>query len=298
MMPTRLDIARPGSVILWAVLCGLVAGLLAATYMRIVGEPLVDRAIAIEEATAAASASADHSGSSSAGSTDDAGHPAGEEHADDGVEVSRPDQRGFGLFAAYALFGGASGLLLAAAALSLRGEWLDPFRRIAVAGSILALSITVVPWFELPPNPPAVGDPSTASERQRLFFVLVAVTAVVLAGAAHLSARLRRADWPGHRRVAAVGAATVVVLGVLVAVMPGNDDPIPRAVPASLVWEFRVASLGGNLLMWSALTVGFGLLCAESARRRSEAAAGVGSGAGAGAGAQNSMPFIAEIPSS
>lgn len=286
-MLSRLDVARPGSVILWAVLCGLVAGLVAATYMRIVGEPLVDRAIAIEEATAAASEEA----------ADDAGHPAGEEHADDSVEVSRPTQRGAGLFAAYALFGGACGLLLAAAALSLRGEWLDPFRRIAVAGSILAASITVVPWFEFPPNPPAVGDPTTAGERQRLFFFLVALTGIVLAGAAHLSARLRRADWPDFRRVAAVGLAVVVVLGLLVAVMPGNDDPIPDAVGASLVWEFRVASLGGNVLMWTLLTVGFGVLCAESARRRSEAAAGAGA-AGVGAEDQNSMPFIAEIPSS
>jgi predicted cobalt transporter CbtA len=290
---TRLDVARPGSVIGWAVVCGLVAGLMAATYMRIVGEPLVDRAIAIEEATASASASAESSAQSDAAG-DDVGHPAGEEHADDSIEVSRPTQRGAGLFSAYALFGGACGLLLAAAALSLRGPWLDPFRRIAIAGSILAISITVVPWFEFPPNPPAVGDPATAGERQRLFFLLVALTGVVLAGAAHLSARLRRAGWPDFRRVAAVGGAAVGVLGLIVAVMPGNDDGIPSVVPASLVWEFRVASLGGNVLMWSLLTVGFGVLCAESARRRSEAAAPT---VGA-AEDQNSMPFIADIPSS
>ncbi|HEY8544164.1 MAG TPA: CbtA family protein [Acidimicrobiales bacterium] len=278
-MLTRLDVARPGSVILWAVLCGLVAGLVAATYLRIVGEPLVDRAIAIEEATAAAS-------SETGG--DDIGHPAEEEHADDAVEIGRPTQKGVGLFSAYALFGGACGLLLAAAALSLRGEWLDPFRRIAVAGSILALSITVVPWFEFPPNPPAVGDPSTAGERQRWFFILVALTAVVLAGAAHLSGRLRRAEWPDFRRVAVVGAAAAVVLGVIVALMPGNDDPIPEAVGASLVWEFRVASLGGNVLMWALLTVGFGVLCAESARRRSEAAAATAAVGGTGARAGGS----------
>jgi predicted cobalt transporter CbtA len=291
-MLTRLDVARPRSVIGWAVVCGLVAGLTAAVYMSIVGEPLVDRAIAIEEATAAAA-------SDSGG--DDAGHPAGEEHADDSVEVSRPTQRGAGLFSAYALFGGACGLLLAAGALSLRGPWLDPFRRIAVTGSILALAITVVPWFEFPPNPPAVGDPATAGERQRWFFLLVALTGVVLAGAAHLSARLRKAGWPDFRRTAAVGAASVAVLGVIVALLPGNDDPVPTAVPASLLWDFRVASLGGNVLMWSVLTVGFGVLCAESARRRVEAAAAAGTGAGAGAptGAdQNSIPFIAEIPSS
>lgn len=288
-MLTRLDVARPGSVIGWAVVCGLVAGLLAALYMSIVGEPLVDRAIAIEEATAAAAA--DTGG--------DAGHPAEEEHADDAVEVSRPTQRGAGLFSAYALFGAACGLLLAAAALSLRGSWLDPFRRIAVAGTILAGAITVVPWFEFPPNPPAVGDPATAGERQRLFFFLVALSGVLLAGAAHLSARLRKAGWPDFRRIAVVGTATVVGLGVLVALMPGNDDPIPTVVPATLIWEFRVASLGGNLLMWTLLTVGFGLLCAESAHRRATASVAVDpAGAAASGEAQNSMPFIADVPSS
>lgn len=286
-MLQRLDVARPGSVIGWAVVCGIAAGLVAAIYASIVGEPLIDQAIAIEEATAEAS-------SSTGG--DDVGHPAEEEHGDDSIEVSRPTQSGLGLFSAYGLLGGACGLLLAAGALSLRGAWLDPFRRIAITGSILAGAITVVPWFKYPPNPPAVGDPTTAGERQRLFFLLVALTGVLLAGAVHLSARLRRADWPGPRRVAAVAVAVVAVLGVLLAVMPPIDDAIPTAVGAKLIWQFRVASLAGNLILWSVLTVGFGLLCAESVRVRQRARSGA-AGVGAGGG-QNSMPFIAEIPSS
>lgn len=277
-MLKHLDVARPRSVIAWAVACGLVAGLLAAVYASIVGEPLVDRAIAIEEATAGA----EH---------DDAGHPAGEEHADDSIAVSRPTQRGAGLFSAYALLGAACGLLLAASSLSLRGAWLDPFRRIVIAGGILATAITVVPWFKYPPNPPAVGDPSTAGERQAYYFLLIALSCVVLAGAAHLSARLRKADWPGYRRLVAVGTTAVVGLALLVAVMPANTDPIPSAVPAKLIWQFRVASLGGTTIMWSLLTVGFGLLCAESVRARAHAAAKAGEVAD-----QNSMPFIAEIP--
>jgi len=290
-MLQRLDVARPGSVIGWAVVCGIAAGLVAAIYASIVGEPLVDQAIAIEEATAEASASP------SAG--DDVGHPAEEEHGDDSIEVSRPTQSGPGLFLAYALFGGACGLLLAAGSLSLRGAWLDPFRRIAITGSILAGAITVVPWFKYPPNPPAVGDPTTAGERQRLFFLLVALTGVLLAGAAHLSARLRRADWPGPRRGAAVAVAVVAVLGLLLAVMPPIDDAIPAAVGAELIWQFRVASLAGNLILWSVLTVGFGLLCAESVRVRQRARSGAAAPVGVGAGSgQNSMPFIAEIPSS
>lgn len=277
-MLKHLDVARPRSVIAWAVACGLVAGLLAAVYASVIGEPLVDRAIAIEEATATEA-------------QDDVGHPAGEEHADDSIEVSRPTQRGAGLFSAFAILGAACGLLLAATSLSLRGSWLDPFRRIVIAGGILATAITVVPWFKYPPNPPAVGDPSTAGERQTYYFLLIALSCVVLAAAANLSARLRTADWPGYRRLVAVGTTAVVGLALLVALLPANKDPIPSAVPAKLIWQFRVASLGGTTIMWSLLTIGFGLLCAESVRARAAARVKAGEAAD-----QNSIPFIAEIP--
>jgi hypothetical protein len=57
-------------------------------------------------------------------------------------------------------------------------------------------------------------------------------------------------------------------------------------VPANLVWQFRLNSLTGNLLVWTVLTVGLGLLWTEAARRAAVAAG------------QNSMPFSAEIPAS
>jgi hypothetical protein len=262
---TRLpDPTRPRSVVLWGVVCGLVAGLAAAAYFRLAGEPAIDEAIAIEEAMAASPA-------------DEA--PEGD---DEGVEVSRSTQRGAGLFGAFAAFGAAYGLLLAAAAFSLRGDWLDPFRRVVVAGTILAGAITGATWLKYPPNPPGVGNPSTAGERQSLYYLLIVLVALALAGAAHLSGRLRRAGWADAHRITTVAAAVAVVVGAVLAVMPPADVTIPAEVGASLVWRFRIASLGGNLLLWGLLSLGFGALCAEAQRRRT--------------GGQNSMPFRAEIP--
>jgi predicted cobalt transporter CbtA len=263
----RVDLTRPRAIVGWAVLLGLVAGLLAATYFRIAGEPLVDEAIAIEESMAAE-------------------HPSDDEHGDDSVEVSRSTQRGAGLFGGYALLGMIFGLLLAVGALSLRGSWLDPFRRVLLAGTIMAASLTVLPWFKYPPNPPAVGDPATADTRQRLYLLLIAITGLTLAGAAHLSARLRRADWDDARRYVAVATGVVVVLAVVLVVLPANTDPIPTEMPTSLIWRFRLASLTGNLLLWSLLTASVAMLWTETARRRAPAPD------------QNSMPFNAEIPSS
>jgi predicted cobalt transporter CbtA len=263
-MWNRIDFSRPRAVVGWAVLVGVVAGLLAAVYFSVAGEPLIDDAEAIEDARSAEAAHGAH------------------DHDDDGVEVSRGVQRGPGLFGGYAVYGAMFGVLLAVAALSLRGVWLDPFRRVLVAGTILATAFAVVPWFKYPPNPPGVGDESTAGERQVWYLLLVALTALVLGGAAHLSSRLRQRGWDEARRTAAVGAAGLVAMGVVLAVLPTSSVDVPADVPTTLVWSFRVATLAGNLLLWALLTVGFAALWAESERRR----------------AQNSMPFMAEMPSS
>ncbi|MGH9210808.1 MAG: CbtA family protein, partial [Acidimicrobiales bacterium] len=189
--------------------------------------------------------------------------------------------------------------ILAVAAMAMRGAWLDPFRRAVLAGSILAASLTIVPWLKYAPNPPAVGDTATGGERQRYFWLLVGLTGLILAAAANLSSRLRDRGWPDTRRVATLVLATVVVLGVVLAVMPAVNDPIPAEVPANLIWRFRVASLTGNLLLWGGLIMAFGLLWAE----RSDAAVATGPAVPPGSGEpgsspQNSMPFRAETPAS
>jgi predicted cobalt transporter CbtA len=267
-MSKRLDLARPRSVILWAVLVGIVAGLFAATFLRIVAEPVIDDAIAIEDARIAAEP----------------------HHAADPEQVSRDDQKGAGLFIGWAFLGAAYGLILSITALALRGRWLDPFRRVAVAGTIIAGALVAVPWLKYPPNPPAVGDPATAGERQRLWWFVIILGVLVLAGLAHLSSRLRQADWSDARRIAVVAALGVVAFGLIMVLMPGNPDTIPDEVPAALIWRFRLASLGGNAVLWGLLTVGFGLLCSEAARRP------VGAAAAEPAGDQNSMPFRADMP--
>jgi predicted cobalt transporter CbtA len=279
----RFDFTRPRTIVLAALLIGVLAGLAGAVFHTVATEPRVDDAIAIEEAAA----EADHAMS------------GGEAEATDGndgeeVSVSRSDQKGAGLFLAYALTGAAFGLFLAITSLSLRTTTGGPFRRVAVSGLVLAGAITVAPWLKYPPNPPAVGDPDSVGERERLFVLLIVLAALLLAGLAHLSARLRRADWPDDRRVAAVVGAGLIAFAVLFAAMPASPDEV--SVPANLVWQFRLNSLTGNLLVWTLLTVGLGVVWTEAARQPAEAAAPTGSGVAEAA--QNSMPFSADTPAS
>ncbi|MGH9224395.1 MAG: CbtA family protein [Acidimicrobiales bacterium] len=227
----------PRTAVAGALVVGAVAGLVAALFLTISAEPSIEEAIRIEQA-------ADH----------------GDEHADE--VVSRDVQRGVGLFGAYAVSGAGFGLLFGFAFVAARRSQPDPFRRALVCGAALAGAMTASPWLKYPPNPPAVGDPDTLGRRQLLYVLLIVLTAAVVLGVAWLSRRLQA--WPEPRRVAAVVAALAVALLAVYAVLPPAPDAV--TVPATLVWRFRLASLGGNLVLWTVLTLGFGLWVSERKR--------------------------------
>lgn len=253
-MLRRFDFARPRAVVAWTVLFGALAGLVAATYYTIAAEPLIDDAILIEEEM-------EHLAG------------AGHEHGED-EQVSRSTQSGVGLFGAYALTGAALGLLMAVSALALRGDWLTPLRRFAIAGVILAGAIHVAPWLKYPPNPPAVGDEDTVGERTLTYLVLILLIGVVLAATARLSGQLRRVGWDDAARTATVALAGAVAVAAVLVAMPANTTEISAEFseaalalemsPASLVWRFRTASLIGDLLLWGVLAVGAGFAFSPS----------------------------------
>ena len=242
-MLRRFDPARLNSVLAAAVLFGILGGLAASVLDTVTAEPSIEDAIRIEESHQAP------------------GAPHEKEL------VSRATQKGVGRFGAYALAGAAFGIMFGVANFALRRRHPGVFSRAVLVGTVLAGAITVSPWLKYPPNPPAVGDPATLAERQRLYVILIVVTAVVLFGASYLWARLREAGWVLDQRVAVVILAVAVPLGAAYALLPAPPDPI--TLPAELIWRFRLASLAGNLLLWATLTVGFGLLAA--ARDRSAA---------------------------
>lgn len=241
------DPARLRSLVAAAALTGVLAGLAAATFASVAGEPLIGDAIAIEEADAAAHP-----------------EPAASGH-DEEASVSRRDQRGAGLFGAYALTGAAFGVLLALTAYGLRRGRPDAGRRLLVAGAVLAGAFTVAPWLKYPPNPPAVGDPATLGQRQSLYVAVICIAAAVGLAGTWLSGRLRAAGWPDERRWATVALAVAVPMAAAFVVLPGAPDPV--LVPATLVWRFRLASLGASLILWTVLTLGMGWVVATAARR-------------------------------
>ena len=223
---------------------GLLAGLLAGLFAFSVGEPLLDRALAIEEASAGA-------------------------HHEEEV-FSRPTQKA-GLFFATGLFGVTVGGIFGLVFAVFRGRLAangDLRRSVYLAGTLFAGAF-LIPFLKYPANPPAVGDPETIGARTAAYFTLVALSLLILLGAWLLSRRLRERGVETSRRRAILGAGTALMVAALFLALPAG--PSAGDFPAGLLWGFRLSSFGTQLVFWAGLGVVFGLLC-ERANREGAAA--------------------------
>ena len=231
-----------GAILVRGLLAGLIAGLLAGVFAYSTGESRIDAAIAIEEAAAAAAP---------AGEADDGHH--------DEAAVSRAGQKG-GLFLATALYGVAMGGLLATAYTLLRRRLRTPSDTRAVfglAGAAL-LGIVLVPFVKYPANPPAVGDPATINQRT-ISWLAIVVIGLVAVWASVVAARSVRPAAPEWSRAVAALVGFLVVVAVGYVLLPSIDE-VPDTFPPSLLWNFRLASLGTQVTLWTALGLAFAAL--------------------------------------
>jgi predicted cobalt transporter CbtA len=219
----------------YGALAGAAAGVSAALVLWLVVEPVIRRALAIEDA-----------------------RPS-HDHAHEEL-VTRGQQVVGGLVTAGivgVLFGVVFAVVFAKARHRLPAG--SDQGRVAVLAVIGYAVFVLLPALSVPANPPSVGDPDTVTRRTLLYLLTILVGALI-AGMLFAADRwLRgRGGRPAARRTAVVlfGAAAVTVL--LVA-MPA-PDPIPVDVPAALIWDFRVASLAQLAVMWGVLGLTFGLL--------------------------------------
>jgi hypothetical protein len=216
-------------------LAGLCAGVLAAGFAAVVGEPHVNAAIAFEEAHA---------------------DPAAPAEAE---AVTRDTQSTVGLLIATGVYGAAFGGLFAFAFAVVYGR---VGRRAAMPTAVLLaaaafVAMVLVPFLKYPSNPPATGDPDTIQSRTVLFLAMMAIAVAAIVAGVRIARR-----WG-----AAAGVGTFLVLVVAAAiVMPGVSE-VPRDFPATTLWEFRLASLGTQLVLWSSLGVLFGVTAQRALAR-------------------------------
>ena len=217
---------------------GLLAGLLAGLFAYLFAEPVLDQAIELESAA--------HAG----------------EHSE--AVFDRGEQKA-GLILATALYGTSVGALfgLLSAFFRTGSEWR---RSLNLTGAVF-LGAVLLPFLKYPPNPPGVGaDPSTLTERTLAYLAMVAL-ALLAVLAAWRFAHATSLEGASHLvRYLLAGAVLAGLWTFLYLAMP-EFGPADGHAPAGLVRDFRLSSLGTQVVLWAGIGGVFGLL-GERARRR------------------------------
>jgi predicted cobalt transporter CbtA len=231
------------SLLLWGMLAGLCGGLLAAGVAEVTGEGAVGQAIAFEDG-----GEMPHSHAAGA---------AAHSHAEG--PVSRGVQRYVGMPVSVGVYGIAIGGLLALVfafaygRLGTSGPGATALY-LAAAGFVV---VVLVPFLKYPANPPGVGGADTIDSRTELYLTMVAISILAaVCGARVRRGLLSRAD----AAIAAAGgaAAFLVVVGAAALALPAAEA-VPAGFPAGTLWDFRVASLGVQLVLWAVLGLGLAI---------------------------------------
>jgi predicted cobalt transporter CbtA len=220
-------------IIARGLLSGAIASVAAFVFARTFVEPVIDKAIAYEEAQ-------------------EAGHEHGVEMFTRGVQANIG--MGFGVLA----FGVAMGALFAVAYSVVYGRVgnLSPrLLSVLLAGGMF-LSLYVIPFLKYPASPPAVSLDETIRQRTLLYLMVVVLSVVLFAAAVWLGRNLleRYGAWSATLLAT---AAYIVAVSTVMLVLP-NIDETPADFPADVLYQFRLYSLGTQLVLWAVISVVFG----------------------------------------
>ncbi|MGH3587713.1 MAG: CbtA family protein [Pseudonocardia sp.] len=233
------------ALLIRGMVAGVAAGLVAFVFARVVGEPALEGGIAYEDALATAA------------------------HEHDGEAlVSRATQSGIGLAVAYLVYGVALGGILGLVHATAQGRLggLGARATALVVALLGFVAVVLVPFLKYPANPPASSIDDTIGFRTGAFVLMVAASVVVAVGAVAVAGRLApRVGW-WHAVLAGV-LGYVVVVGLVGFLLPTVAET-PPDFPAVVLYDFRIASLGGHVVLWAVLAVAFAELVHRGASSR------------------------------
>jgi len=236
--------------LLWrGMLAGILAALLATVFARTFAEPLVDRAIAFEESSHEVHAMSMHA------------------EVNEPEIVSRDTQKGEGLLSAMLLYGAAVGGIFSLVFAYCYGRLalIGPRTLALLLAALAFTAVIIVPAIKYPPNPPAVGKHETVGLRTAAYFAMITVSLVgMMAGSRVRTALLPRI---GAFNALLVGAAVFLLVVAIVPLGLPTIDEVPARFPADILWNFRVTAIGTQLVLWTALGLGFGAMAERVLRR-------------------------------
>ena len=125
------------------------------------------------------------------------------------------------------------------------------------------VAVYIVPNLKYPANPPSVGDPETIAMRTELYFVMIAISLAAMIAAWMLRNRLV-AQYGGWNAAIIAGAAYLAVVVTVALALPSVNE-VPEGFPAVVLWQFRMASLGAQTIMWTTIGLAFGALTERAA---------------------------------
>lgn len=244
-------------------LAGALGGILAFIWSWIFIEPVIDRAIEFEGGVSAAHEAIEHGGEV---------HSHG---AEGGIEITRTVQSTIGLGFGLVAFSVAMGALLAVVFCVAYGRIANLSARATaalLAGGML-IALWIVPSLKYPPNPPAVSLDETIQQRTLLYLLLIVLSAALFVGSVLLARKL--APKFGAWNASLIGAADYVVsMAVVFLLLPTiSETPGPitdaagniifGAFPADDLYEFRLYSLGTQLVLWTTIGLVFAALASR-----------------------------------
>jgi predicted cobalt transporter CbtA len=238
-------------------LAGALAGVLAFIFARIFVEPVIDRAIGYEDGVGAAH-EAMHGG-----------HEHGAEVFTRGVQANIG--MGFGVLA-FSVAMGALFAVVFAVTYGRVGNVSARLLSVYVAGGML-LSLYVIPVLKYPANPPAVSLDETIRQRTLLYLLMVVVSAALFIGAVYLGRQLTSRMGPWNAMLAAAGTYIVAVAVVMLILPTIDETPGPlrdnagtiiyEGFPADDLYQFRLFSLGTQVVMWATIGLVFAALASR-----------------------------------
>jgi Probable cobalt transporter subunit (CbtA) len=252
-------------------IAGAFAGLLAFVFARIFAEPVINQAINYESGRDAAQ--------------DVLNKAAGLPAMAPGPDIfSRTVQANIGIGVGMIAFGAAMGALFAVVYAVCLGRVGNLRPRVLAMLVALGgfLGVYFVPFLKYPANPPSIGHPETIRERGALYLLMVFLSLVLLVLAVLLGKELRSRFGNWNASLIA-GAAFVVAIGVVMAVLPqlghlalneaqygvhATETPLPLkdakgtivfpGFPADTLVTFRLYSVAAQVLLWGVLGLAFG----------------------------------------
>jgi hypothetical protein len=228
-----------GNLVIRGVIVGIVAGLLAFGFAKVFGEPWVDLAIGYEEAQAG---------------------PADPAEPEEPALVSRDVQSTFGLMTGLVVMGAGLGGLFSVLFAFANGRMgsLGTQQTSALLAVLTWVALYFAPFLKYPANPPASSDDTTIAFRSATYLLLLAISIAAMFGAWLLRQRLVR-DYGTWYASLTAAAAYLAVMVAAYFILP-NVNETPADFPGVVLYNFRLASLGIQIVLWGAIGLIFGFV--------------------------------------